>query len=101
MFINIPFLALTPPTTPQFQFWYNHSPQYLGVSAAFILVLDLRDWSKEKQLAIAVLCQHLHRANNLMKHFADNKRSDRSFQVGNITLKKKSGGRLGLSASAG
>jgi hypothetical protein len=29
-----------------------------------------------------VLRQHLHRANNRMKHFADGKRTDRSFQVG-------------------
>lgn len=45
-------------------------------------VKDLRVWSQERQLVTAVLRQHLHRANNRMKHFADGKRSDRSFQVG-------------------
>jgi hypothetical protein len=60
----------------------HHNPWYLGISVASVHVKDLREWSQECQLATAVLRQHLHWANNRMKHFADLKQSDRVFQVG-------------------
>jgi transposase InsO family protein len=65
-------------TTP-FQALYGHAPRYLGITADSVPVKDLREWLQERQLMTAVLRQHLHRANNRMKHFADGKRSDRSF----------------------
>lgn len=67
-----PFMAL-----------YGHPPRYLGISDTSVpVVTDLHDWLQERQLVTALLRQHLHRANTRMKHFADRKRSDRSFQVG-------------------
>jgi hypothetical protein len=69
-------------TTP-FQALYGRPPRYLGITAASVpIVKDLQEWLQERQLMTALLRQHLHRANNRMKYFADRKRSDRSFQVG-------------------
>jgi hypothetical protein len=62
---------------------YNHHPRYLGLTDASVpVVSDLQDWLQERQLISALLQQHLHRANNRMKQFADRKRSERIFQVG-------------------
>jgi transposase InsO family protein len=68
--------------TSPFQALYGHAPRYLGITAESVPVTDLQLWLQERQLATTVLKQHLHRANNRMKQFADNKRSDRVFQVG-------------------
>uniref|UniRef100_A0ACD5U163 Uncharacterized protein n=1 Tax=Avena sativa TaxID=4498 RepID=A0ACD5U163_AVESA len=56
--------------------------QYGLTDTSVPVVTDLHDWLQERQLVTALLRQHLHRANTRMKHFADRKRSDRSFQVG-------------------
>jgi hypothetical protein len=62
---------------------YGHAPRYLGIIDLFVpVVKDLQDWLQERKLMTAVLRQHLHRANLRMKHFADAKRSNRCFQVG-------------------
>ena len=66
-----------------FQALYGRKPRYLGITDASVpVVKDLHEWLQERQLMTALLRQHLHRANNRMKLFADGKRSDRSFQVG-------------------
>jgi hypothetical protein len=54
----------------------------MGISANSIPIHDLQEWLHERQLITAVLKLHLHRANTRMKRFADAKRSERSFQVG-------------------
>jgi hypothetical protein len=67
-----PFMAL-----------YGHAPRYLGITDASVpAVTDLSDWLREQSLVTALLRQHLHRANNRMKQFADCKRSERSFSIG-------------------
>lgn len=58
------------------------SPRYLGITPSSVPVRDLREWLQERQLMTALLRQHLHCANNRMKHFADGKRTNRVFQVG-------------------
>lgn len=68
--------------TSPFQALYGHAPRYLGITPDSVPVHDLQEWLQERQLMTAVLKQHLHRANNRMKHFADGKRTDRAFQVG-------------------
>lgn len=61
---------------------YGHAPHYLGITPDSVPVRDLREWLQERQLMTALVRQHLHRANNRMKHFSDGKRTDRVFQVG-------------------
>lgn len=53
-----------------------------GSDMSVPVVKDLHDWLQERKLMTAVLRQHLHHANLRMKHFADGKRSDHCFQVG-------------------
>ena len=65
-----------------FQALYGRSPRYFGITAEALLVKNLQEWVTERQLITALLKQHLHRANNRMKLFADAKRSERSFAVG-------------------
>jgi hypothetical protein len=62
---------------------YGRSPRYLGITDASVpAVADLSDWLRERSLITTLLRQHLHRANNRIKQFADRKRSERSFVVG-------------------
>lgn len=69
--------------TSPFKALYGHAPRYLGITDTSIpVVKDLHEWLQERQVMTALLRQHLHRANNRMKVFADAKRSERSFQVG-------------------
>jgi hypothetical protein len=67
-----------------FKALYGHPPLYLGITDKSVpMVHDLDAWLDERKLMKAVLRPHLHRANLRMKHFADDKQSDRCFQVGN------------------
>jgi hypothetical protein len=44
-----------------------------GVCFTKITVTNLKEWLNERQLMTNGPRQHLHRANNCMKHFADGK----------------------------
>uniref|UniRef100_A0A453DEU0 Integrase catalytic domain-containing protein n=1 Tax=Aegilops tauschii subsp. strangulata TaxID=200361 RepID=A0A453DEU0_AEGTS len=85
---------------PLAQFWYNNAhhsaigmtpframfgyePRHWGISAnSTCSVPALQAWLDEKETVQALLQQHLNRAQQIMKHQADKKRSFRTFTVG-------------------
>lgn len=69
-------------TTP-FCALYGHQPRYFGVSDTSVpVVADLHQWLQERRMMTDLLRQHLSRAQERMKTFADRKRSERSFVPG-------------------
>jgi hypothetical protein len=57
---------------------YGHEPNQLGIEVADTSHnMDLQQWLQERDLMLQVIHQHLHRAQNKMKHHADTKRSFR------------------------
>lgn len=68
--------------TSPFEVLYGHSPRHFGINVDTCEIPDLQEWLKERKLMQALVQQHLHRANQQMKHMADKKRSFRSFAVG-------------------
>nr|CAH67116.1 H0502G05.7 [Oryza sativa] len=65
-----------------FEVLYGHSPSHFGIGSQDCAIPDLAQWLKERRLMQNLVQQHLHRAQQQMKHFADKKRSFRSFEVG-------------------
>lgn len=62
---------------------YGHEPRHWGIEAASATpVTDLNAWLSERQEMTALICLHLLRARDRMKHQADKNRSERSFQIG-------------------
>lgn len=66
-----------------FEVLYGHKPRFFGITnIAEEAVTDLAAWTKERATVMALVKQHLHRAQQVMKSKADRKRSDRVFAVG-------------------
>ena len=65
-----------------FEILYGHPPCHFGISTQDCAIPDLAIWLKERQLMQSLVQQHLHRAQQQMKHYADKKRSFRTFDIG-------------------
>ena len=66
-----------------FEVLYGHPPKHFGLSDAVVSsVPDVESMLAERATMVAVVRQHLLRAQQRMKHQADKKRSDRKFNVG-------------------
>ncbi|XP_040381111.1 uncharacterized protein LOC121054722 [Oryza brachyantha] len=75
------FVHATPSKSP-FEALYGYSPGHFGISSANCSVPDLGEWLQERKMMQHLLQQHLHRAQQQMKHQADKKRSFREFHEG-------------------
>jgi hypothetical protein len=65
-----------------FEVLYGHSPRHFGiVDPAECAVPELAEWLQDRQDTMALLQQHLLRAQQQMKLTADKKRSERIFAV--------------------
>jgi hypothetical protein len=71
-----------------FEVLYGHPPRNFGIEAASCVSTDLETWLKERSTMQSLLQQHLLRAQQRMKSQADKKRSERSFQVGDMVFLK-------------
>jgi hypothetical protein len=71
-----------------FEVLYGHPPRNFGIEAASCVSTDLETWLKERSTMQSLLQQHLLRAQQRMKCQADKKRSERSFQVGDMVFLK-------------
>jgi hypothetical protein len=66
-----------------FEVLYGYSPRQFGVTVASDQpVTDLSSWLADRELMTDVIRLHLNRAKQRMKRYADDKRSERQFQVG-------------------
>jgi hypothetical protein len=66
-----------------FEALYGYTPKSLGISSAtHCRTADLSTWAEEKKVMDDLLRQHLHRAQQRMKHQADKNRQERIFQEG-------------------
>jgi hypothetical protein len=66
-----------------FEALYGYTPKSLGISSAtHCRNADLSTWAEEKKVIDDLLWQHLHRAQQWMKHQADKNRQERTFQEG-------------------
>lgn len=63
-------------------------PRHFSISALDNSSSDLAAFIQDKQRIHLLLQQHLHRAKQRMKHQADKRRSDRTFQVGDLVFVK-------------
>lgn len=64
-----------------FEVLYGFAPQQFGLHAASDPpVSDLASWLMERELMTDLIKQHLHRAKQRMKKYADVHRSERTFQ---------------------
>lgn len=68
---------------------YGHEPRHWGIEApGECSVPSLQTWMSERQVVYDLLRQHLLRAQQLMKKYADKNRSFREFQVGDSVFLK-------------
>ncbi|CAN6166876.1 unnamed protein product [Urochloa humidicola] len=68
---------------------YGHPPRQFGISEAdAVVVPELSSWLQDRQVMNDLIKQHLHRAKLRMKKQADQKRSERSFEVGDMVFLK-------------
>jgi hypothetical protein len=66
-----------------FEVLYGHPPRYFGVSTSeAVNAQDLQAWLQDREVISRLVQQHLERAQARMKRQADQKRSERSFNVG-------------------
>lgn len=65
-----------------FEVLYGHTPNHFGISPMDCIVPDIASWLSERKLMQQLVQQHLNRAKQQMKHFADKHRSFREFAVG-------------------
>jgi transposase InsO family protein len=66
-----------------FEVLYGYSPRQFGISVASDQpVTDLSSWLADRELMTDVIRLHLNRAKQRMKRYADAKRSERQFQIG-------------------
>uniref|UniRef100_J3MSM6 Integrase catalytic domain-containing protein n=1 Tax=Oryza brachyantha TaxID=4533 RepID=J3MSM6_ORYBR len=65
-----------------FEVLYGHSPNFFGITSQDSVVQDLQAWLSDRKLIQQLLKQHLNRAQQQMKHYADKKRSFREFHIG-------------------
>lgn len=72
-----------------FEVLYGHPPRHFGLSSAdACTVSDLKSWLQDRAVVLSLLQHHLERVRARMKHQADKKRSERSFQVGDSVFMK-------------
>lgn len=72
-----------------FEVLYGYVPRDFGIKVSSASpVPSLQDWVQEKGVMTALVKQHLTQAQYRMKMQADNKRSERSFQVGDMVYLK-------------
>jgi len=68
-----------------FEVLYGHSPRHFGLTDDMVSpVSDVTKLLEERSTMLAAVRQHLLRAQQRMKHQADKRRSERSFQVGDF-----------------
>ncbi|XP_066361406.1 uncharacterized protein [Miscanthus floridulus] len=68
---------------------YGHNPRHFGISnLQMCSVPELEQWLKERELLSRVIQLQLTRAQQRMKSQADKKRSERSFQPGDMVYMK-------------
>jgi hypothetical protein len=68
-----------------FEVLYGYAPRHFGVeSSAVCPIPSLQEWIEEKKVMMDLVKQHLARAQLRMKVQADKKRSERSFQIGDM-----------------
>lgn len=65
-----------------FEALYGYPPRHFGISIRDYDNSELITWMQDRKLMQQLVQQHLHRAQQQMKFFADKKRSFRQFQVG-------------------
>ncbi|WVZ91209.1 hypothetical protein U9M48_037412 [Paspalum notatum var. saurae] len=72
-----------------FQTLYGHAPRHFGIVPDTVgPVQDLSDWLSQRNLMNDIIRQQLNRAQVRMKHQADKRRSERSFDVGDSVYLK-------------
>lgn len=72
-----------------FEVVYGQSPKHFGVDSVDSCAhSDLKEWLAERQLMIQLVRQHLQRAQQKMKVQTDKKRTDYSFEVGEMVFVK-------------
>lgn len=72
-----------------FEVLYGHSPRHFGVTNDKVCpVPELSEWLQEREHMNQLVKQHLLRAQQRMKKHADMKRTERSFQVGDMVFLK-------------
>lgn len=72
-----------------FEVLYGFPPRHFGLnSTAATPVSDLNSWLDERVVMIALIQQHLGRAQTRMKRQADKHRSERQFSVGDWVFLK-------------
>lgn len=72
-----------------FEVLYNRSPRQLGLTPSDATpITDVQIWLEERSVMQELLRQHLERVRLRMKHQADKKRTERSFEVGEFVYLK-------------
>jgi hypothetical protein len=72
-----------------FEILYGHQPRHFGISNSVAAhAVDLDQWLTERRLLEDVVKDHLHRAQQRMKHYADKNRSERVFAIGDLVYLK-------------
>lgn len=65
-----------------FEVIYGHQPSHFGITMEDCSVPDLQEWLRDRNFMHQLIQQHLHRAQQQMKFYADRNRSFREFQQG-------------------
>lgn len=65
-----------------FEVIYGHQPAHFGITMEDCAVPDLQEWLRDRKFMHQLIQQHLHRAQQQMKAYADKNRSFREFQPG-------------------
>lgn len=72
-----------------FEALYGYPPRHFGISAIdFVHNPELDSWLQDRQLMTSLIKQHLQRSRLRMKKQADQKRSERTFEVGDWVFLK-------------
>ena len=71
-----------------FEALYGYSPRLLAVDPTAAVQPEVHSWVSDRGWMDQLLQQHLHRAKQRMKKQADQKRSERSFAVGDLVFLK-------------
>ena len=71
-----------------FEALYGYSPRMIAIDPMSASNSEVITWSSDRQWMNQLLQQHLHRAKHRMKKQADQHRSERSFDVGDLVYLK-------------
>ena len=72
-----------------FEVLYGYAPRHFGIATSpDTTVTDLATWLSDRALMTDVIRQHLNRAKQCMKKQADEHRSERQFQIGDLVFVK-------------